>query len=147
MDSNAFAQVLAGFQGTYEQAQSYSSWTPPEDGLFTVRIKERVHGLSGKGNEEKRAWIKLVCTIEQHENLEYNGKEWGAFFFTSQAFGFMKDFLATVTGVAPTSVVDAYEQLGTLDGTLLLVNKETVLSKAKKEVSNVKVVKVLETVA
>lgn len=141
MESNAFEQILGSFQNTYTEAKSFSNWAPEADGPYTLRIVSKAFGAS---QNKDMTWMKLNCKVEGHQDPEVNGKEWGAFFFTSKNFGFLKDFLAVATGVAPTSVVEAFRALDGMLGALVMVEKKTITTKSNKTAVNVTLIRVLQ---
>lgn len=141
MESQAFEQILATTQAAYDAAKSFSNWVPPEDGPYIIQVKERSSGLS---KDNTSVWTKLTCVIQNHSNPEVNGREWGAFYFSSKAYGFLKDFLAMTIGQAPTTAHDAFKALDETIGMILMVEKSTVITPTKKEQVNTKVIRVID---
>ncbi len=98
-------EVLAQHADEYKAAQSYSKWTPPV-GDYLVAITGVRFEFVGK-NDKRRPACMVDATILSSPAEQFDGKDFGLGFFSTNNWGMLKDLVIALGGTpADTALED-----------------------------------------
>jgi len=122
------AQVLAATAEEFVNAEVINRWMPP-DGTYTVLLINFKQGVAGETN--KFAWWRLLGTIIDDANPEVAGKDFTVGYYTSKAYGLVKEAASILADRKVTGNTEIAPVLTESVGKVVIVEVST--RKSKKD--------------
>lgn len=122
--SQEMQSILEETAEEFANAEAFDDWMPP-DGDYTVLLTNAKTDVKAYDDGSKMLWVRITGRILADHNPEVDQKEFTAGFFSSKAYGILKQAANVLKGSPCTSNTEAIKVLMGCAGTVVILSVKT----------------------